>query len=69
MDKVMVTNTPSLEHAIEGFEKVLYFTHDYVLLAPSKGDVLQAAARNNPSHECSRREKSRGQAVRGGVSD
>jgi hypothetical protein len=44
LDKVMVTNTPSLEHALEGFEKVLYFTHDYVYLAPDKGEMLQAAA-------------------------
>ena len=40
----MITNTPSLERAIEGSQKVLYFTHDYFALAPDKSQMFEATA-------------------------
>lgn len=40
----MTTNTFTLEKAIEGSEKVLYFTHDYFTLAPDKNLMIQATA-------------------------
>ena len=46
IEKVMVTNTPSLKRAIEGSQKLLYFTHDYFALAPDKYLMIQATARN-----------------------
>lgn len=45
IEKIMVTNTPSLERAIEGSQKVLYFTHDYFTLAPDKNLMIQAVGR------------------------
>jgi len=44
LEKIMITNTPSLHRAIEGSEKVLYFTHDYFTLAPDKNLMIQATA-------------------------
>jgi len=44
LEKVMTTNTFTLEKAIEGSEKVLYFTHDYFTLAPDKNLMIQATA-------------------------
>lgn len=44
LEKVMTTNTASLEYAMEGAEKALYFTHDYFYLAPEKISMIQATA-------------------------
>lgn len=44
LERIMVTNTPSLQRAIEGSDKVLYFTHDYFSLAPDKNLMIQATA-------------------------
>jgi hypothetical protein len=44
LEKVLINNTPTLEHAIEGSEKLLYFTHDYFTLAPDKTQMIQATA-------------------------
>ena len=44
LEKVLINNTPTLEHAIEGSQKLLYFTHDYFTLAPDKAQMIQATA-------------------------
>lgn len=40
VDKRLTSNGASLEMAMEGADKVVYFTHDYTSMCPDKNDFL-----------------------------
>lgn len=45
IEKVQTPSSKSLQHAIEGSDTVIYFTHDYPSMAFPKGALLQATAK------------------------
>jgi len=50
VEKVMAGNGSSLDIAMEGADKVVYFTHDYTSMCPDKNDFLVGTSKLAKKH-------------------